>query len=111
MGDKVRSGLNGPARMMFGEICCDVWFVFWCEVRYDMVELRVIWYSNFVDTSLYVNSNSIKPWFLYKEDVGVVSARVEKGVSDCVRFVDVLRQESNVAIRYGGVGRMRGGCM
>ena len=90
MGDEVRSGLNGPARMMFGEVCSDVRFVFWCEIRYDMVELRVIRYPNFVDTCLYVNSNSIKPWFLYEEYVGVVSARVEEGVCDGVRFVDVL---------------------
>ena len=90
MGDKVRSGLNGPARMVFWEVCCDVWFVFWCEICYDMIELGVVWHSNFVNTRLDINSNSVKPWFLYKEYVGVVSARVEKGVCDGVRFVDVL---------------------
>ena len=74
MGDKVRSGLNGPARMVFGEVCCDVWFVFWCEIRYDMVELGVIWYSNFINTCLDVNSDSIKPRFLYEEHIRVVSA-------------------------------------
>ena len=76
-----------------------------------MIELRVVRYPNFVDTCLDVNSNTVEPWFLYKEYVGVVSARVEKGVSDCVRFVDVLRQESNVESRYGGIGGVRGGCM
>ena len=76
-----------------------------------MIELGVIWYSNFIDTCLDVNSDSIKPWFLYEEHIRVVSARVEEGVSDCVRFVDVLRQESNVENRYRRVGRMRGGCM
>ena len=73
MGDEVRSGLNGPARMVFGEICCDVRFVFWSEVRYNMIELGVVWYSNFVDASLDVNSNSVEPWFLNEEYVGVVS--------------------------------------
>ena len=74
MGDKVRSGLNGPARMVFGEVCCDVWFVFWSEIRYDMIELGVIRHSNFIDTCLDVNSNSIEPRFLYEEYVGIVSA-------------------------------------
>ena len=104
MGDKVRSGLNGPARMMFGEVCCDIWFVFWCKIRYDMIELGMVRYSNFVDACLDIDSNSVKPWFLYKEYVGVVSTRVEEGVCDGVRFVDVLRQESNVEVRYRGVG-------
>ena len=76
---------------MLGEIGCDVWFVFWCEVRYDMIELGVIWYSNFVDTCLDINSDTVEPWFLYEEHVGVVSTRVEQGVCDGVRFVDVLR--------------------
>ena len=64
-----------------------------------MIELGMIWYSNFVDACLNINSNSIKPWFLYKENVGIVSARVEEGVCDGIRFVDVLRQEANVAVR------------
>ena len=84
---------------MFGKICCDVWFVFWCEIRYDVIELGVIWHSNFVSTSLDVNSNTVKPWFLYKEYVSVVSAGVEEGVCDGIRFIDVLGQESNVADR------------
>ena len=100
MGDEIRSRLDGPARMVFGEICCDVWFVFWCEIRYDMIELGVVWYSNFIDTSLDVNSNSVKPRFLDEEYVCVVAARVEERVGDGVRFVDVLRQESNIEIRY-----------
>ena len=111
MRDEVRSGLNGPARMVFGEVCRDVWFVFRSEIRYDMVELRVIWYSNFVNTGLDINSNSVKPWFLYKEYVGIVSAGVEKRVSDGVRFVDVLRQKSNIEIRYRRVGGVRCCCM
>ena len=82
MRNEVRSGLNGPARMVFGEVCCNVWFVFWGEIRYDMIELGVVGYSNFVDTCLDVNSNTVKPWFLNKEYVGIVSARVEKGVCD-----------------------------
>ena len=76
-----------------------------------MIELGVIWHSNFVNTCLDVNTDSVKPRFLYEEHVGVVSTRVEEGVCNGVRFVDVLGQESNVEIRYGGVGGMRGGCM
>ena len=72
-----------------------------------MVELGVVWYSNFIGACLDINSNSVKPWFLDKEYVDVVSARVEKGVCDGVRFVDVLRQKSNVEVRYRGVGGVR----
>ena len=97
--------------MVFREVSHDVWFVFWCEIRYDMVELGMIWYSNFINTCLDVNSYTIKPWFLYKEYVCVVSARVEEGVCDSVRFVDILRQESNVEVRYRGVGGVRCCCM
>ena len=61
-----------------------------------MVELGVVRYSHFVDTCLDINPNPVKPWFLYKEYVGIMSARVEERVCDGVRFVDVLRQESNV---------------
>ena len=111
MRDKVRSGLNGPARVVFGEVCCNVWFVFWREIRYDMIELGVIWYPNFVNTCLDVNSNSVKPWFLYKEHVNIVSAQVEERVCDSIRFVDILRQKSNVEDGYGRVGGMRGCCM
>ena len=74
MRDEIRSGLNGPARMVFGKVCCDVWFVFGCKIRNDVIELGVVWYSNFVNASLDVNSNSVEPWFLYEEDVDVVSA-------------------------------------
>ena len=55
-----------------------------------MIELGMVRYSNFVDACLDIDSNSVEPWFLYKEYVGVVAARVEKGVCDGVRFVDVL---------------------
>ena len=63
-----------------------------------MIELRVIWHPNFIDTRLNIDSNSVKPWFLDEEYVCIVTARVEERVSDGVRFVDVLRQESNVEI-------------
>ena len=106
MRDEVRSGLDGPARMVFREVCCDVWFMFWGEVRYDVIELGVVWYPNFVYACLDINSNSVKPWFLNKEYVSVVSTGVEKGVCDGIQFVVVLRQESNVEVRYGGVGRV-----
>ena len=47
-----------------------------------MIELGVVRYPNFVYTCLDINSNTVKPWFLYKEYVSVVSARVEEGVCD-----------------------------
>ena len=74
MRDEVRSGLYGPARVVFGEVCSDIWFVFWCEIQYDMIELRVVWYPNFVDTCLNINANSVKPRFLNEEYVRVVTA-------------------------------------
>ena len=71
---KIRSGLYGPTRVMFGKVCSDVWFVFWREIRYDVIELRVIWHPNFIDTCLNINPNSIKPRFLDEEYVCVVAA-------------------------------------
>ena len=87
MRDKVGSGLDGPAGMVFGEVCCDVWFVFWCEIRYDMIELGVVWHSNFVNTCLDINSNSVKPWFLYKNTSVLCPHELRR---ECVMAFDLL---------------------
>ena len=76
-----------------------------------MIELGMVWYSNFISACLDLNSNSVEPWFLNEEYVGIVSTRIEKGVCDGVQFVDILGQESNVEVRYGGVRRVGCCCM
>ena len=47
-----------------------------------MIELRMIWHPNFIDTSLDIDSNFVKPGFLDEEDVCVVTAGVKERMGD-----------------------------